>query len=240
MIHGLHRLEIYTKRQHWLLAFAILLLPFLFLVIAGKLGSINESMLVEALAISFYRLVLGYLLSLVIGVSAAISIGNSRFGEAFMPILDVLQNVPSFALIPVFALLFGFTDFMAVLFIATSVVWPILFSVLSAIRNQRTDLAEAATIFGARGLKRILHFTLPLAFPAIITGSIVGISIGWEAVIGLEIIGLSSGIGLVLNQASQSGDRALLVAGIGCLLFLVFVLNRLIWVPLLKKTKQYA
>jgi ABC-type nitrate/sulfonate/bicarbonate transport system permease component len=69
MIHGLHRLEIYTKRQHWLLAFAILLLPFLFLVIAGKLGSINESMLVEALAISFYRLVLGYLLSLVIGVS---------------------------------------------------------------------------------------------------------------------------------------------------------------------------
>jgi putative hydroxymethylpyrimidine transport system permease protein len=157
-----------------------------------------------------------------------------------MPILDVLQNVPSFALIPVFALLFGFTDLMAVLFIATSVVWPILFSVLSAIRNQRTDLAEAATILGARGLKRILHFTLPLAFPAIITGSIVGISIGWEAVIGLEIIGLSSGIGLVLNQASQSGDRALFIAGIGCLLFLVFVLNRLIWVPLQKKTKQYA
>ncbi len=240
MIHSSHRLEVYKKKRHHFLAGFLLLLPFILLLILGKIGHLEMPIIISALLISFYRLILGYFLSLVLGVLVAVAIGNNKWGDSIMPVLDVLQNVPSFALIPVFALTFGYTDFMAVLFIATSVIWPILFYVLSAIRTESVELGEAATIFGAKGLKRVLHYTLPLSFPAIITGSIVGLSIGWEAVIGLEIIGFATGIGPLLNQASLHGNNTELVAGIGTLLFLVFVLNRLVWVPLLKKAHNYA
>jgi ABC-type nitrate/sulfonate/bicarbonate transport system permease component len=240
MIHGVHKFQVYTKWRHRILAGLLVLSPFIFLFLVGKIGNVNINFLGYSLLISFYRLVLGYFISLVLGVGAALIIGNSSWGDSVVPILDVMQNVPSFALIPVFALLFGYTDTMAIIFIATSVIWPILFYCLSAIRTARVDWGEAATVFGANGYKRIMHYYLPVSLPAIITGSIVGLSIGWEAVIGLEIIGFSSGIGILLNNASLNNDRTMLIAGIGLLLFFVFVLNRLIWAPLLKKTRNYA
>jgi ABC-type nitrate/sulfonate/bicarbonate transport system permease component len=151
-----------------------------------------------------------------------------------------MQNVPSFALIPVFALAFGFTDLMAVIFIASSAVWPILFNILTALRTAKSDENEAATIFGARGWKRIIHYSIPLSFPSIITGSIIAIAIGWEAVIGLEIIGYHDGIGVLLNNASLANNQSLMVGAIGLLLFFVFIINRVIWLPLINRTHMYA
>jgi ABC-type nitrate/sulfonate/bicarbonate transport system permease component len=233
-------MRLYKKRRHRLVALGTLLVPLVLLFIIGMVTRSQTAGILEALGISFYRLALGYILSLIIGVGAALALGTSKWGDTATPILDVMQNVPSFALIPVFAIAFGYTDFMAVIFIASSAVWPILFYVLTALRTEKTELAEAATIFGAKGWKRVTHFLVPLSFPAIVTGSIVAISIGWEAVIGLEIIGYKNGIGIILNNASLSHDNSLLLAGITFLLFLVFIINRLVWLPLLNKTHIYA
>jgi ABC-type nitrate/sulfonate/bicarbonate transport system permease component len=146
----------------------------------------------------------------------------------------------SCSLIPVFALLFGYTDLMAIVFIASSAIWPIIFYVVSTIRSAREDFNESSRIFGATGWKRVAHYFIPLSFPAILTGSIVAIAIGWEAVIGIEIIGFHNGIGVLLNSASGTGDQSLLIAGISALLFFVFILNRVVWTPLIAKTHAYA
>jgi NitT/TauT family transport system permease protein len=122
----------------------------------------------------------------------------------------------------------------------TAVIWPIFFYVLSALHVARTDFNEAATVFGATGWKRITRYYIPLAFPAIITGSIVGISIGWEAIIGIELIGRLKGIGTFIDTASTSGDQATLWGGIIAILALVFILNKILWTPLLKYTEHYA
>lgn len=240
MIHSGRRLHIYRRGHHVLVAAFVLLLPVFFLLLLGGFTSIDIGELSAGIGISLYRLVIAYFISLVLGVGLAVIIGYSKYGETVMPIFDVLQNVPSFALIPLFVILFGYTDFMAIIFAATSIVWPILFYVLSAVHTARTEFNEAATVFGATGWKRILHYLIPLSFPAIITGSIVGISIGWEAVIGVEIIGLSNGIGVFLNNASKSGSNTTLLLGIVSILLVVFTINKLIWAPLVKRTHYYA
>lgn len=241
MIHtGHHIHHIYKKRHHRLIAILTLLAPIILLALLGGLAKSDFISILNALGLSVYRLALGYSISLVLGITLAIAFGTSKFGDAMIPVFDVMQNIPSFALIPVFALFLGYTNAMAIIFIATSVIWPILFYILHAIRSARIDLNDVATIFGATGLKRILNYLIPLSWPAIITGSIVGISIGWEAVIGIEIIGFHSGIGVFLNNASTAGNNALLTAGIATILILVFVINKLVWMPLLKKTEYYA
>ena len=112
---------------------------------------------------------------------------------------------------------------------------------LHALKTVNKDEEDAAKIFGARGLKKILFFSLPVAFPSAVTGSIVGFSIGWEAIIGVEIIGLSSGIGPFLNASSGIGNyNKTLILGISALLLVVFLINRLVWMPLLKKSQLYA
>jgi len=234
-----HNIKIYKKWTHLLVVFCIIILPIVFILLAGSISQISTNSLILGLGLSFYRLLIAYAISLVLGILLAVTLGHGKLGDFFIPVFDLFQNLPSFALIPVFVILFGYTNKMAVLFTASSVLWPILFSILSALRTAKTDYNEAATIFGATGLKRILYYLIPLSFPAIVTGSIVGISIGWEAVIGVEIIGLSNGIGSFLNSAAQS-DKQVLALGIITLLLLVFSINRLVWMPLLRKSQLYA
>lgn len=240
MIHSPNRLKIYHHRRHRVFAIVVLLFPIIFLVLAATLGKIYAPDIANALTITFLRVLAGYLISLVVGVVLAVAVGGNKIGEILLPLFDILQNVPSFALIPLFAIWLGYTNLMAIVFAATSIIWPILFYTLHAIQNARQDLGDAAAVFGARGLKHIIHYLLPLSAPAIVTGSLVGISIGWEAIIGIELIGLHSGIGLLFSNAEAHGDRATVTAGIAAILLLVLFLNRLVWIPLLKKTQHYA
>lgn len=213
----------------------IIFLPFLF----DKIGNVSLKELYLGLGLSFYRLFLAYILSLVVALIIAIFISQTKIGDFFIPVLDLLQNLPSFALIPLFVYFFGYTNIMVIIFAASSILWPILFYVLHTLKTTRSDFNAAAKIFGAVGWKKIFYYLLPLSFSSAVTGSIVGFSIGWEAVIGVEIIGLTQGIGVFLNGAVQSNKESFVI-GISALLLLVFIINRLVWMPLLKKSQLYA
>ncbi len=208
---------------------------------AGYFNDVSWATLLGAIIRTTYRLALAYSIALVLGVSIALFVGWSRFSDYLFPLFDVLQNIPSFALIPLFIYFLGFTDKMIVLFAVSSIIWPILFSVLNAIKSAHGDLNDAATIFGARGFRRIFAYLAPLSFPAMLTGSIVGIAIGWEAVIGAEIIVDTSGFGAFIKAASVSGIDQASIAGLIAIPIIVFIVNRLVWAPLLSaSSRRYA
>lgn len=207
----------------------------------GYFGSVTWVDLGTAVLLTTYRLAFAYGIALLLGSTLALLVGWSPLAELLFPVFDVLQNIPSFALIPLFIYFFGFTSEMIILFAVSSIIWPILFAVLTAIRSAHTDLNDAATIFGARGFKRIWYYLAPLSFPAILTGSIVGIAIGWEAVIGAEIITNIAGFGNYIREASSLGVSQSMIAGTFAILSIVFVLNRLVWAPLLaESSRRYA
>ncbi len=235
LIHGFH---LTRKRKHKVTT-ALFIIVILSIIIAIGLYSGNSfSILMSALFVSTFRLVIAYIISLVAATLIAVIINNNRIGDSLIPIFDLMQNLPSFALIPIFVLWFGYTNLMTIIFAATSILWPILFYMLHALKTANKDKEDAAKIFGATGLKRIIFFSLPIAFPAAVTGSIVGFSIGWEAIIGVEIIGLSSGIGPFINTVS--GNNKGMILGLSALLLLVFLINRFVWMPLLKKSQLYV
>lgn len=213
----------------------------LVLALYGYFGAVAWPALIEAVLRTTYRIAFAYGIALALGVSVALLVGWSPFADFLFPFFDILQNLPSFALIPLFIYFFGYTNQMIILFAVSSIVWPILFSVLTAIKSAHKDLDDAATIFGARGFKRVSHYLAPLSFPAMLTGSIVGIAIGWEAVIGAEIITSVAGFGEFIKTAGVSGISQASVAGMLVILVIVFVVNRLVWSPLLAESaRRYA
>ena len=236
IIHGFHLTK---KRKHLnttgLFLLAILIVIAIIIFYSGD----SSELLMESLLLSLFRLVVSYALSLVIATIIAVSISNTKLGDYMIPVFDLLQNLPSFALIPIFVLWFGYTNMMTIIFAATSILWPILFYMLHSLKTVPRDLEDSAKIFGAKGLKKVIYFSLPVAFPAAVTGSIVGFSIGWEAIIGVEIIGLTNGIGPFLNAFSKNSSNNLIL-GISALLVVVFLINRLVWMPLLKRSQLYA
>lgn len=213
----------------------------LFFGVSGYFNTVSWPALLEAVLHTTYRLAIAYAIALILGVSIALLVGWSPFADLFFPVFDVLQNIPSFALIPLFIYFLGYTDVMIILFAVSSIVWPILFAILTAIRSAHKDLNDAATIFGAQGLRRIPFYLAPLSLPAILTGSIVGIAIGWESVIGAEIIASAGGFGAFIKNASATGVSEAAIAGMLAILVIVFVVNRVVWAPLLaESSKRYA
>jgi len=209
--------------------------------LSGYFNGVDWATLVDAVVRTTYRIAIAYGIALALGVSIALLVGWSPFADILFPFFDILQNLPSFALFPLFIYFLGFTDQMIILFAVSSIIWPILFAVLTAIKSAHKDLSDAATIFGARGFRRIRYYLAPLSFPSILTGSIVGIAIGWEAVIGAEIIANISGFGAFIKNVDTSGISSAEVAGALGILVIVFVVNRLVWAPLLADSaRRYA
>jgi len=235
-----HRAHLARHRRTWIIIFGVIGSAVL-LAILGYFGAVSWTTLGNAVFHTTYRLAFAYFIALVLGTIIALLVGWSPFSDALFPIFDILQNVPSFALIPFFIYFFGMTDQMVIFFAVSSIVWPILFAILTSIKNAHKDLNDAATIFGARGLRRIPYYLAPLSFPAILTGSIVGIAIGWESIIGAEIIVNISGFGAFIKTASTSGINQAAIAGMFVILIIVFIINRMIWAPLLaESSRRYA
>ncbi len=232
-----HRIR---HRRAWFVMLGVVL-GTLLLLGSGYFKGVDWSTLTDAVLYTTYRLILAYGLALILGTSIALLVGWGPFADALFPFFDILQNIPSFALIPFFIYFLGYTDLMIILFAVSSIIWPILFAVLAAIKSAHTDLNDAATIFGARGLRRIRYYLTPLSLPAILTGSIVGIAIGWESVIGAEIITNITGFGAFIKDASATGVNQAAIAGMLVILIIVFLINRLVWAPLLSESsRRYA
>ena len=235
--HYAHKLR---HRRAWLIMLGVTG-AVLLLWVTGAFASVAWPTLLAAVLQTTYRLAFAYVIALVLGVVIALVVGWSPLSDFLFPFFDVLQNIPSFALIPLFIYFFGYTSEMIILFAVSSIIWPILFAVLTTIKSAHSDLNDAATIFGALGVKRIYYYLAPLSYPAMLTGSIVGIAIGWEAVIGAEIITSVTGFGDFIKAASASGISQAMIAGTFTILIIVFVLNRLVWAPLLAESaKRYA
>lgn len=205
--------------------------------------SLDFDQVMSGFVASLIRTTIAYLISAAIAVAIALAITSNKVAEdIFLPIFDVLQSFPSFALFPVLVVaLKNSPETVIVLVLTVTMIWPILFSIISGIKNRRQDFEEAATIFGAVGWKRLLYFTLPALYPAIVTGSIVGWGEGWEFIIGAELlVKTHTGIGTYLGKLGNSQQSLALAAGITVLLILLFIINKLFWLPLLYRTTKYS
>lgn len=235
-----HPLRKYHNRPHNYLSVVISALSVIAIFCLIFLTRSNYLVLLSDLVISTWRVVLAYLITLPLAVLLVIFITRrQKIEDFFVPILDVSQSLPSFAFLPVMIAAIGRGTPTIVLFLTIEMIWPILFTTLSGVKAMREDLSEAATIFQARGFKKLIYFTLPALFPSIVTGSIVGWGEAWETIVGAELIAGKNGIGALIGKLHDQRDTFVFSITVIILLLFIFILNRIIWLPLLKRSTSY-
>jgi ABC-type nitrate/sulfonate/bicarbonate transport system permease component len=219
---------------------------FLFLIVLSMVvnfSSLDGKTLLSGFIVSLIRTSISYLIAASLAIIIALIItSNKVLEDLFLPVFDVLQSFPSFALFPVLVTAMkNSPETVIITVLSVTMIWPILFSIIGGIKNRREDWEEAATIFGAVGYKRLVHFTIPELLPSIITGSIVGWGEGWEFIIGAELLVKTNlGIGSYLGVLGENRDNFALAFGIAVLLVLLFIINKLLWLPLLNKATTYS
>ncbi|MBI2098529.1 MAG: ABC transporter permease subunit [Candidatus Wildermuthbacteria bacterium] len=226
---------IYQTRLHLVLTILLITIPFVFLLFFAWIANIPTAKLFSAVFISFVRLLAAYTIAVVLAWMLAVGFYQGKRAAIALPIFDVLQSFPTFAILPLAAYIWGPSNITVIFFLIITVIWPILFSIISSLKLAKKDWEEAAQIMGLRGKTYLRNFLLPLSIPGLVTGSIIGLGEGWEALVATEIIaGNPDGLGSFFKAHSQ--NVMITSLGVFGLLLLIFIINKLLWLPLLERT----
>jgi len=227
-----HRVRIYKSHWHLLITFGFIILPFIFILVFSQLGHIPTKQLFLDIGVSVLRLSVAYMIAAVLAWILAIIFYRGARAAIALPFFDVLQSFPTFAVLPLVTYFWGPSNVTIVFFLVLTVIWPILFSILSSLKLIRNDWEEAIQISGLKGFQYVKIFLWPVSIPGLITGSIIGLGEGWESLIATEIITNNQ---LGLGNFFQTFSQNISVTAFGILgfLLLIFSLNKLLWLPLL-------
>lgn len=226
------RVKIYQSRTHLLITLLFLVLPFIFFLFFARLSNIAVSKLSSDISDSVLRLLIAYFIAVILGWIFAASFYKGKRASIALPVFDVLQSFPTFAALPLVTYFWGATNFTVILFLVVTVIWPIFFSIISSLKLIQKDWEEATEIYQLSGWNYLTQFLWPVSITGLITGSIIGLGEGWEALVATEIIiGVKSGLGNFFDTFSK--NATITSFGILGLLILIFSINKLIWLPLL-------
>ena len=165
----------------------LVVIPFLFLLFFARISQIATSSLLYDVSISLFRLAVAYVISAVLGWFFAVAFYKGRKSSVALPVFDVLQSFPTYAALPLAVLYWGPSNFTVIFFLVLAIVWPIFFSVISSLKLIRKDWDEAVEISNLSGLSYLRLFLVPITIPGLITGSVIGLGDGWEALVATEI-----------------------------------------------------
>lgn len=195
----------------------------------------RDGVLLEHVAASAWRLVVGYLLSVVIGIAVGAVLASSRpLRNAFSPILTLLLTVPTIAWVPVLLIVLGLGDATIITAVFLGGFFAIAFNTMRGVEMVDKSQVRAARTLGVSGLGLFPRVYLPASMVATITGLRLGIGYAWRALVGGEMLSALAewGVGKLIYQARFFNDLTamfvgLLIIGLGSLFVDRVVLKRL-------------
>src|SRR3984957_16279168 len=99
---------------------------------------------------SLARLVSGFALAAIVGITVGIAMGRSQFAEdVFLPLVSIGAPVPGPAYAPLFLLWFGLGDVTAVLLVGFVSAFPIVFNTWTGVKAVKEIWVRAAQAMGA-------------------------------------------------------------------------------------------
>lgn len=172
-----------------------------------------DNTLAIAVSASMKRLIVGYLLSVVIGLALGLFIVRYKYiGENIKALLLGLQTLPSICWLPFAILWFGLSEKTIIFVIAMGSIFAISIATEGAISNVYPLYIKAAKTMGAKGLKLYMHVVIPASLPSIVAGMKQGWSFAWRALMAGEMLAVTKGLGQVLMVGRDLADISQVVA----------------------------
>jgi ABC-type nitrate/sulfonate/bicarbonate transport system permease component len=184
----------------------------------------------EHVASSFLRYSYGVVLAAAIGVPLGLLMGWFRWLDAMVrPVFDSLRFIAPIAWVPFAALWFGTGIGGPIMIIFSGAFPPCVINTYRGARFVEPRYVEAAQMLGVGNMRTILQVLLPAAMPSVVAGLRIGAGLGWQSLVGAELIVASAGVGYLMVQGQSNLSTPTVVAGmiaIGAVGFLIDVLLR--------------
>jgi len=181
---------------------------------------------------SFGRFAMGFGLAVAIGVPLGLLMGWFRSLDAIVtPLFDALRFVAPIAWVPFAALWFGTGIGGPVLIIFSGAFPPCVINAYRGAKFVEPRFIEAAQTLGASHWRMITEVLLPASVPSIVAGLRISAGLGWQSLVGAELIVASSGIGYLLVKGQANISTSTVMSGmiaIGIVGFAIDALLRMV------------
>jgi sulfonate transport system permease protein len=194
----------------------------------------------KLLAVSMERVLMGFIIGTVIGLSAGIIMGSSKTGEKIIAAsFHGLRQVPMVAWVPLIMMWFGKAGMAQVVFISWSAFYPVALNTYDGIRGIPGKYLEIGRVYEYTRWQTIKKIIIPAALPSVKTGTILSLNMAWTLLVAAEIMTSepSGGLGDLLSEGRETFNMPMLISGMlimGCVGFLLNQGAEIIWARVLK------
>lgn len=150
---------------------------------------------------SLNRVLTGFLLAAVVGITLGVALGWSDvLADLVRPLVESVRPIPPIAWTPIAILWFGVGDAPSYFLVFIGAVFPVFVNTFSAVRNIDRVQINAALSLGAKPGLLIRDVLIPAALPVIFPGLRIALGVGWMCVVAAELIAAQSGLGYMIQQ----------------------------------------
>ena len=195
----------------------------------------NAALILKHGWVTTIEIVLGFLLSIVVGVPLALAIFMwPAFSRSVLPLLVSSQAMPKVAVAPLFLVWFGFGLLPKVLIAFLIAFFPIVIGTAVGLASIEQEKIHLARSMGLGAAATFFKIRLPNALPSVFGGLKISITLAVVGAVVGEFVGGDAGLGYLLMVANGNIDTPLLFAGLVALtiqgvvlFFLVELVERL-------------
>lgn len=156
------------------------------------------------LKVSLSRIAYGFSAGISLALLLGLSMGLSKTVEAYLwPIFKVINLVPVVGWIPLLILLVGIDEALKIILIAKSALVPMTINVFKGVRNIPQSLTEVADVYQLGTWSKFKNLVLPGAFINFIGGLRLSLASAWGALVAVELLASSEGIGYLMVYGRQ-------------------------------------
>jgi NitT/TauT family transport system permease protein len=184
-------------------------------VVTGTMELVEDGSLWEHIGASLMRVGVGFSLAILVAVPLGLWMG--RVDGAFRtlnPVFQILRPISPIAWIPVAILWFGVGNASPVFLIFIAAVFPMIVQTAAGVHTIEKRYLRAAENFGVSRSKVFRQVIVPAVLPEIIVGMRISLGVAWLVVVAAEMIALRSGLGYLIIDSRNAGNRYdLVIAG---------------------------
>jgi len=174
------------------------------------------------------RLLAGFALAGVFGVTVGVLMGRSRRAEdILLPLVSICAPIPGLAYAPLFLLWFGLGDMSAVLLVGFVSAFPVIFNSWTGVKAVKEIWVRSAQSMGADNRRLFRHVILPGALPYILTGMRLGLAQAWRILVAVEMLAaVPWGLGWMIFGSRKFLNTDIMLAGIAVIAIIGLVLEK--------------
>ncbi len=184
-------------------------------VVSGTLELLENGTLWQHIAASLLRVGIGFGLAVCVAIPLGLWMGWVR--GAFLtlnPLFQILRPISPIAWIPIAILWFGIGNASPIYLIFISSVFPMIVQTTVGVQTIERRYLRAAENFGVSRHTLFTQVVIPAVLPQIVVGMRIGLGVAWLVVVAAEMIALHSGLGYMIMDSRNAGNRYdLVIAG---------------------------